>query len=123
MEASQRQLLYIGSSNKDMLKFPKEIQEAFAFGLWQAQQGKKHIHAKALHGFGGASVLELVEDHRSGTYRAVYTIRFTRAVYVLHVFQKKSKKGIATPKEEIDLVRKRLKAAELDYRERYPKEK
>ncbi|HXF29095.1 MAG TPA: type II toxin-antitoxin system RelE/ParE family toxin, partial [Chlamydiales bacterium] len=94
----QRQLIYIGSSERDLEKLPKEVKDTFVFGLFQALSGKKHTNAKPLHGFGGASVLEIVEDHRSGTYRAVYTVRFKRAVYLLHVFQKKSKKGIATPK-------------------------
>ena len=115
-------LLYVGSSSRDLSKLPKEVREVFAFGLEMALNGGKHECAKPLQGFGGASVLELVEDHRSGTYRAVYTVRFKNAVYVLHVFQKKSKKGISTPKHEIDCIRDRLKIAEFDYKERYPKE-
>ena len=82
-----------------------------------AQQGKRHQDAKPLSGFGGASVLEVVEDHDSDTYRAVYTVRFTGAVYVLHTFQKKSKKGIATPKPEIDLIKARLRRAEEHHAE------
>lgn len=114
-----REILYIGSSLKDLRKMPQEIQDTFALGFILAADGKKHMSAKPLKGFGGSSVLEIVEDYRSGTYRAVYTVRFKKAVYVLHVFQKKSKKKIATPKEEIDLVQQRLKKAEMDYQERY----
>ena len=86
-------------------------------GIVQAAKGLKHVSAKPLKGFGGNSVLEIVEDHRSGTYRAVYTIRFKKAVYVLHVFQKKSKRKIATPKEEMNLVEERLRRAGREYKE------
>ena len=82
-----------------------------------AQQGKKHQDAKPLVGFGGAGVLEIVEDYAGDTYRAVYTVRFIGAVYALHAFQKKSKKGIETPKQEIELIRSRLKKAEEHYAE------
>lgn len=78
----------------------------------------KHIRAKPLKGFTGAGVLEVCEDHQGDTFRAVYTVRFENAVYVLHAFQKKSKKGISTPKDDIDLVVRRLKTAEEDYLER-----
>ena len=84
------------------------------FALFQAQNGLKHADAKPLAGFGGASVLEVLEDHDGNTYRAVYTVRFANAVYVLHAFQKKSKKGIATPKQDIDLIKARFKLAEED---------
>lgn len=85
------------------------------FALFQAQVGEKHVDAKPLKSFGGASVLEIVEDHAGSAFRAVYTVRFAGAVYVLHAFQKKSKKGVKTPKGELDLMRKRLKAAEEHY--------
>jgi phage-related protein len=84
-----------------------------------AQQGEKHEVAKPLQGFGGAGVLEIIDDFDGDTYRAVYTVKFKGVVYALHAFQKKSKKGISTPKEEIDLVKKRLKAAEEHYKENY----
>ncbi len=84
------------------------------FALHQAQVGEKHGSAKPLKGFGGAGVLEIVEDSDGETYRAVYTVKFQNAVYVLHVFQKKSRKGIRTPQTDIDLVRENLKAAEAD---------
>ena len=91
---------------------PEEVQDVFGYALYLAQIGKKHEDAKPLKGFGSAGVLEVVEDWHGDTYRAVYTVRFTTAVFVLHVFQKKAGKGIETPKHEIDLIRKRLKAAE-----------
>jgi phage-related protein len=105
-------LEWIGSSRKDMMIFPRAVQRIFGYALYLAQQGERPPEAKVLKGFGGAGVLELVEDHRGDTYRAVYTVRFATRVYVLHVFQKKSKHGIATPKHEMDLIRERLKIAE-----------
>jgi len=92
------------------------------YALYQAQLGLKAPLAKPLRGFGGAGVLEIVEDHRGDTYRAVYTVKFSDFVYVLHAFQKKSKKGIATPKPDIDLIKKRLKIAEEDYKIRLQRE-
>ncbi|HKN83512.1 MAG TPA: type II toxin-antitoxin system RelE/ParE family toxin [Pyrinomonadaceae bacterium] len=86
--------------------------------MYQAQLGLKASSAKPLRGFGGAGVLEIVEDHQSDTYRAVYTVRFSDLVYVLHAFQKKSKKGIATPKPHIDLIKSRLQVAQEDYKMR-----
>lgn len=86
-----------------------------------AQNGDEHPRAKALKGFGGRSVLEVVDDEDGDTYRAVYTVRFAGVIYVLHAFQKKSRKGIATPKHEIDVIKKRMKVAEADYRENYGK--
>ena len=85
------------------------------FALDKAQRGDKHPSAKPLQGFGGASVLEIVENHDGDTYRAVYTVRFAEAIYVLHCFQKKSKRGIKTPKKELDLIAARLKKAQEDY--------
>jgi phage-related protein len=88
------------------------------YALYQAQVGRKAPSAKPLRGFGGAGVLEIVEDHQTDTYRAVYTVKFSELVYVLHAFQKKSKKGIATPKPDIDLIKRRLRVAEEDYKTR-----
>lgn len=82
------------------------------FALYLAQTGEKHLAAKPLKGFGGAGVLEVVEDHDGDTFRAVYTVKFASAVYVLHAFQKKSKSGIKTPQTDIDLIKQRLKFAE-----------
>jgi phage-related protein len=89
------------------------------FALDQAQLGRKHVSAKPRRGFGGASVLEIVEDHDGNTYRCLYTVKFKLAVYVLHSFQKKSTKGIETPKHVIDLTKQRLKQAGQHYREHY----
>jgi phage-related protein len=107
---------WVGSSYKDFRSFPDPVQDVMGFALYQAQIGRIHANAKPLKGFGGATILEIVDDHRGDTYRTVYTVKFENAIYVLHAFQKKSKKGIKTPKEEIELVRRRLKAAEEDYR-------
>jgi len=105
-------LLWVGSSKKDLLTMPSDVVDVFGFALHLAQVGKKHDQTKPLKGFGGASVLEVVEDHMGDTYRAVYTVKIADAVYVLHCFQKKSKQGIETPKQDIDLIRERLKAAQ-----------
>jgi phage-related protein len=91
------------------------------FAINDAQNGVEHPRAKALKGFGGRSVLEVVDDEDGDTYRAVYTVRFAGAIYVLHAFQKKSKKGIETPRHEIDVIKSRLKVAEAYYRESYGK--
>jgi len=97
-----------------MRALPREVRRAFGVALWAVQTGETPPIAKPLRGFGGAGVLELVEDDAGGTYRAVYTVRYATAVYVLHVFQKKSKRGAATPQRDMDLVKARLKrAAEL----------
>ncbi|MDQ5926318.1 MAG: hypothetical protein QG572_907 [Pseudomonadota bacterium] len=93
---------------------PEDVIDVFGFALHLAQTGKKHANAKPLRGFGGAGVLEVVEDHLGDTYRAVYTVKIDEAVYVLHCFQKKSKQGIETPKHDMDLIRERLKAAQAD---------
>ena len=107
-----RPVVWIGSSLKDMKAMPEDVRDVFGKALFVAQLGGKHDAAKPLKGFTGAGVLEVVEDHDSDTYRAVYTVRFSDAVYVLHVFQKKSKKGIATPQEEIEKIKGRMKLAE-----------
>ena len=103
---------WVGSSKKDLLAMPGDVVDVFGFALHMAQSGKKHDQAKPLKGFGGASVLEVVEDHMGDTYRAVYTVKIADRVYVLHCFQKKSTKGIETPKQDMDLIRERLKAAQ-----------
>src|ERR1035438_8036249 len=104
-----KELEWIASSRKDMKALPRQVQRVFGYALNAAQMGERPPEAKPLKGFGGMGVLELVEDHRGDTYRAVYTVRFATKVYVLHVFQKKAKHGIATPKQEMDLIRIRLK--------------
>lgn len=107
-----RELAWVGSSKRDFMGFPEEVRAAMGYGLYRAQSGQEHFSAKALKGFGGRTVLELVEDHLSGTYRAVYTVRLETAVYVLHAFQKKSKRGVGTPRLETEMVERRLKEAE-----------
>ena len=114
-EQKEKPLHWIASSRQDLREFPHDVRREVGFALSFAQRGEKHPSAKPLKGFRGAGVLEIVEDHRGDTYRAVYTIRFASAVYVLHAFMKKSKSGIKTPKHELDLIDRRLKAAELDY--------
>src|SRR2546427_13058844 len=105
-------LYWVGSSKKDIALMPEEVQDIFGYALYLAQIGRKHEDAKPLRGFGSAGVLEDVEDWRGDTYRAVCTVRVTAAVFVLHVFQKKARKGVETPKLEIGWIRKRLKEAE-----------
>lgn len=102
---------WVGSSREDLRVFPKRVREKVGFALYFAQRGDKHEAVKPLAGFGGAGVLEVVEDHERGAFRAVYTVRFAEAVYVLHVFQKKSRRGIATPKRDVDLIKARLRDA------------
>jgi phage-related protein len=106
---------WVGSSKEDLSDFPEEVRRRVGGGLWEAQIGRKAPYAKPLRGFGGGGVLEIVEDFDGGTFRAVYTVRFAKAVYVLHAFQKKSKRGIATPKTELELVGRRLRRAREDY--------
>jgi phage-related protein len=108
---------WIGSSREDLKDFPKKVRREIGFALQAAQTGGKHASAKPLRGFAGAGVLEIVEDYRSETFRAVYTVRFAEAVYVLHCFKKKSKHGIKTPKNVIKLVESRLQRAQEDYQQ------
>ena len=111
--ATEKPLAWIGSAKKDLLALPVPIRKFFGHALDFAQRGEQHSAAKSLKGFGGAGVLEIVESDASGTYRAVYTVKFEAAVFVLHCFQKKSKRGIATAKADMDIVRARLKIAEI----------
>ena len=111
-------VIWIGSSRKDLKLFPDDVQRAIGVALYQAQMGGKAPSAKPLSGFGGAGVLEIVADYYSDTYRAVYTVRFDEFLYVLHAFQKKSKKGATTPKPDVALIRARLKNAQEDYKYR-----
>ena len=110
---AEKPLKWVGSSYKDLLALPKEVRSLFGFALSLAQAGEKHESTKILKGFGGAGVLEVIEKDEHGTYRAVYTVKFEEAVFVLHAFQKKSKRGIATPKEDMDIIHARLKIAAL----------
>lgn len=111
-------VFWMASSRKDLKAFPKAVQSDVGYALFAAQRGEEYRSVKALKGFGGRSVLEIVAPHDGDTYRAVYTVKFEDAVYVLHAFQKKSTKGIATPQREIDLIRRRLADAEQHYKER-----
>ena len=95
-----------------MQSLPIAVKRAFGYSLFSAQLGETPPDAKPLKGFGGAGILEIIEDHRGNTYRAIYTVRFADKIFVLHVFQKKSKHGIATPQQDLDLIRQRLKQAE-----------
>ena len=112
--AREKPLHWVGSSQKDYLDFPLDVQSDMGYALGLAQLGGKHPKAKPWKGE-GPGVLELVEDFRGDAYRAVYTVRFSGVVYVLHAFQKKSKTGIKTPKEDVSLVHERLKSAQQDY--------
>jgi phage-related protein len=106
-------LFWTGSAKKDLSEMPEEVRRTFGHALWLAQLNSKHEKAKPLQGFGGAGVLEVVESDEGGTYRAVYTVKFAEAVVALHCFQKKSHRGAATPKPDIELIRSRLKDAHM----------
>jgi phage-related protein len=120
-QAQRKPLHWVGPSRDDIRAMPEEVKDEFGHALDQAQAGEKHPRAKPLKGFGGAGILEVVTDDATGTCRAVYTVKFSGAVYVLHVFQKKSRKGISTPKEEIERVKQRLKVAKRHHEEHYEK--
>ncbi len=109
---------WVGSSKGDLKKFPAAVQDRVGFALYQAQIGLRHRDATLLKGL-GPQVLEVVSRYDGDTYRAVYTVRFKLAVYVLHAFQKKAKRGIETPKQEIDLIKRRLRSAEQHYKDIY----
>jgi phage-related protein len=109
---------WVGSSRRDLKAFPRPVQRHIGRVLYAAQCGEEHPSVKALKGFAGRALLEIVAPHEGDTYRTVYTVRFHHAIYVLHAFQKKSKKGIATPRREIELIKQRLAAAERHFRER-----
>ena len=113
---------WVGTARDDLRAFPAEARRNIGNALYFAQKGDKHPSAKPLKGFGGARVLEIVENCEGDSYRAVYTVRLADAVYVLHAFKKKSKRGIQTPKHELDLLKQRLQQADEDYRARLPNE-
>ncbi len=114
-EVQPRPVRWIGGSKEDLSGFPEEVRRRVGGALWESQIGRKAPYAKPLKGFGDAGVLEIADDFDGGTFRAVYTVRFAKAIYVLHAFQKKSKRGVATPKTELDLIGQRLKRAREDY--------
>ena len=103
-------VVWMGDSLRMLRSFPAAVQDEVGYALYLAQRGQSHVSAKPLKGL-GAGVLEVVADHRGDTFRAVYTVRLAGRVYVLHAFQKRSKRGIATPQSEVDLVKRRLKQA------------
>jgi len=113
-------LVWIGSSRKDFRDFPDEVKSEIGYGLFLAQNGGRHRKAKTFKGAGDAGIVELLDDHRGDTFRTIYTVRFASAVYVLHAFQKKSKKGVATPASDIQLIEQRLHEAERLHKERTP---
>jgi phage-related protein len=107
---AQKPLIWMGDSLEKIKGFPPAIKDEIGFALYQAQIGGKHVNAKPLKGL-GPGILEIVSDFRGDTFRAVYIVRLANRIYVLHVFQKKSRSGIATPKSEIELIKQRLKRA------------
>jgi len=116
-ETGPKPVIWIASSRKDLRAFPEDVKDVIGFALYQAQMGNKHVSAKPLKGYGGAGVLEIVEDQDTNTYRAVYTVKLRGAVYVLDAFQKKSKKGARTPQADIERINKRLNAAQEHYKQ------
>jgi phage-related protein len=118
----EKELFWIGSSKRDLLAFPEPVKDDIGVALSVAQFGGKHPNAKPWKGE-GAGVFEVVEFHRGDTYRAVYTVRFSSAVYVLHAFQEKSPSGIRTARTDVELIAQRLRMARQDYEARYAEEK
>lgn len=116
ISSADKPLVWIGQTRKVLRDFPEDVRSVLGYAFRVAQQGGKHPDAKPLKGFGGAGVLEVVDDYDGDTYRAVYTVKFAGIVYALHAFQKKSKTGIATSKQDIALIKKNLKEAEAHYR-------
>jgi phage-related protein len=115
----EKRLFWVASSRNDLLRFPDRVIDEIGTALSVAQFGGKHRAAKAWKG-AGSGVFEIVEDYDRATYRAVYTVRYERAIYVLHCFQKKSPSGIRTPRHDVELITRRLRQAETHYEENYP---
>ena len=118
MEGGPKPVIWVGSSRRDLRSFPRQVRVDMGQALYTAQMGDVDPAAKPLKAFGGTRVMEIVERFRTDAYRAVYTAHFGDALYVLHVFQKKSKRGRTTPKQDIDLIRQRYAEAERHHRER-----
>jgi phage-related protein len=112
MSQELKPLYFVGSARDDVRAFPEEVRDAIGFAFHLAQTREMHLHARPLQGYGVAGVLEIVESHDGNAYRTVYTDRFEHAIYVLHAFQKKSRRGIVTPRQELDLISSRLRQAE-----------
>src|SRR5262245_6958984 len=115
--ARPKAVVWVGSARRDLKTFPNDVQRDIGYALYAAQCGEEYESVKALKGFGGRSVLDIVPSHLGDAYRAVYTVRFAEAIYVLHAFQKKSTRGIATPQRELDVIRRRLADAERLHKE------
>jgi phage-related protein len=113
----RKQLIWIGSSYEDLICFPSEVVHAIGYALFRAEVGEVHEHAKVFSGMGNAKIWEIRENDRSGTYRVIYTIEMQNFVFVLHAFQKKSKSGISTPKQELELLNRRLNEARELYKQ------
>jgi len=109
---SLKPVVWVGSSRKDLRAFPELVQDHIGYALYIAQRGGKHRDTKTLSGFGGAGMVEVIDNFRGDTFRAIYTVRYSDAIYVLHAFQKKSKTGHATPRPEMQLIQQRLREAE-----------
>jgi phage-related protein len=118
MEGHLKPVIWVGSSRKDLRAFPRQVRADIGQALYAAQMGDTDPAAKPLKGFGGTRVMEIVDRHDTNTYRAVYTAQFAGIIYVLHAFQKKSKRGIATPQKDIELIRRRLADAGRLHKER-----
>lgn len=118
MDDEVRPVRWVGSALRDLKTFPKAVQRDIGQALFAVQRGEDYPSIKALQGFKGASVMEISAPFDSDTYRAIYTVQFESALYVLHAFMKKAKQGRKTPKKEIDLIKTRLQAAKLDNRKR-----
>lgn len=108
-------VIFMGESREDLRRFPKDARAVAGQALYHAQLDSKHINAKPLKGFHGATAMEIVADARGGAYRAVYTVQFADLIYVRHCFQKKSKRGADTPQHHIEMIRHRLKMAEENH--------
>lgn len=119
-EPGLKPVIWVGSSRRDLREFPDLVKDHLGYALYVAQRGGKHRDAKTLTGFGGAGVVEVIKDYRGDTFRAVYTVRYVGAVYMLHAFQKKSKTGRQTPRRDMELVKQRLREAEQMEREITP---
>ena len=119
MDEPLKPLHWVGKSKDDLRDCPDDVMDEIGYALHVAQEGGTHGNVKPLHGFGGASVMEITSNAGGNAYRGVYTVKFTHAIYVLHVFMKKSKKGRETPKQDMDLIESRLKDAKEDHDKRY----
>jgi phage-related protein len=123
LPTAKKPVEFVGGALRALRRLPQSVRSVFGYAIFLAQKGEKHRDAKPLRGFGGAGVLEVVENFEADTYRAVYTVKFEGVVYVLHAFQKKAKRGRATPKADIDLIKERLRTAGEHYQENYRAQK